>query len=102
MAAYSYTTAIIIFRAENSKTKCLAQPPTFEFVRLLLILLFSHVLILWHIIIKIFKAMVFVEGSMAVLGTSTEVSKLTVEIMEVFTGASGTITGAMPIINNSI
>jgi len=46
--------------------------------------------------------MVFVEGSMAVLGTSTEVSKLTVEIMEVFTGASGTITGAMPIINNSI
>jgi len=31
-----------------------------------------------------------VEGSMAVLGPSIEVSELTVEIMEVFTGASET------------
>jgi hypothetical protein len=44
--------------------------------------------------------MIFVEGSMAVLGTSTEVSELTVGIMEVFTGAFGTITAIAAITDN--
>ncbi|MGP8215398.1 MAG: hypothetical protein ACLQQ4_07535 [Bacteroidia bacterium] len=42
------------------------------------------------------------EGNMAVLDASTEVSKLTVEIMEVFTGASGTIIACAVAITAAI
>lgn len=44
--------------------------------------------------------MVFVEASMAVLGASTEVSRLTVEIMEVSAGAYGTAIVTELKVNN--